>query len=82
MAISIKNLDVEQAIRQLAREMGVDLTEAVEIAVKHELARTSHDTEARLARMQAIVDRVAALPILDNRSNEEILGYDEQGLPS
>jgi len=28
----------------------------------------------------AIADRVSALPVLDNRSEDEILGYNEQGV--
>jgi len=40
------------------------------------------ETEERLRRMRAISDRVAALPLIDDRSLEELLGYDEHGLPS
>ncbi len=82
MAINIKNAQVEQAIRKLAAQLGVDLTEAVERAVTHELARNVRVQEARLYRMKAIAERVAALPVRDARTNEEILGYDERGLPA
>jgi len=34
------------------------------------------------AKLDEILARVDALPILDNRSMDEILGYDEFGLPS
>lgn len=37
--------------------------------------------DVRLARMLAIADHCAALPVLDSRSPEEILGYDDNGLP-
>lgn len=30
----------------------------------------------------AIGERYSALPVLDDRSDEEILGYDENGIPS
>lgn len=33
-------------------------------------------------RLLAISQRYAALPDKDDRSSDEILGYDEQGLPS
>ena len=33
------------------------------------------------ARVQAIIARVAALPVLDDRTPDEIIGYDEDGLP-
>jgi antitoxin VapB len=31
--------------------------------------------------MEEIAQRVATLPVLDPRSADEILGYDERGLP-
>jgi antitoxin VapB len=82
MGLNIKNAEVEAAIRQLAEQRGVDLTEAVRLAVRHELERGQNGYESRLARMRMIADRVAALPLLDSRSSEEILGYDDVGLPS
>lgn len=33
-------------------------------------------------KVEAIQKKLAALPILDSRSIDEILGYDEFGLPS
>lgn len=35
----------------------------------------------RLARMDAIARHCGSLPDLDHRSADEILGYDEHGLP-
>ena len=37
---------------------------------------------ALLEDLAAFRRRWAAMPLLDNRSDEEILGYDENGLPS
>ena len=37
---------------------------------------------ARLAKLQEIARRFDALPILDNREPDKILGYDENGLPT
>ena len=38
---------------------------------------------ARLAdELDTIARRVAALPVLDPRASDEILGYDERGLPN
>jgi len=81
MAINIKNAEVEQAVRKLAERMGVDLTHAIGSAVSHELGRMSSARSARLSGMRAIANRVSELPIKDNRSEDEILGYDEAGLP-
>jgi len=33
-------------------------------------------------RLDDIVDRFAALPILDERSSDEIIGYDDDGIPA
>ena len=38
--------------------------------------------EELIAGMKTIADRSAARPILDARSADEILGYDEHGLPT
>ena len=38
--------------------------------------------EERIAAMRRIAARVAKLPVLDDRSPDEILGYDESGLPA
>lgn len=35
-----------------------------------------------LKRMKAISDRAASRPILDNRTPDEIIGYDEFGVPA
>lgn len=37
----------------------------------------------RLAdELEAIASRCASLPVLDDRSPDEIIGYDENGLPT
>lgn len=82
MAINLKNPAVVAAVRRLASERGVDLTEAIHLAVEHELARGHRRRDARLRRMRAIADHVAQLPVRDERSDEAILGYDDSGLPS
>lgn len=41
---------------------------------------TSHT--ALKERLLAIAKRCAALPLLDRRTSDEILGYDEYGMPS
>jgi hypothetical protein len=39
----------------------------------------SFDANTLLARVRAIQQEVARLPVLDNRSPDEIIGYNEQG---
>lgn len=82
MGISIKNPKLEEDIRILAARTGQSLTEAVATAVQEKLSRTPVSKEEQERRMQVlkeIQDRVAALPVLSDASEDEILGYDELG---
>ena len=83
MGISIKNAQTEKLARELARETGESLTTAIRRALEERLERVegrrSPRDKLRLAR--AALQRVDALPVLDARPADEILGYDEHGLP-
>jgi antitoxin VapB len=82
MALSIKSDEADQLARELAAETGETLTEAVVIALRERLdrehARHAASMSTRLARLAA---DVAALPVADSRAPEEIIGYDDAGLP-
>jgi antitoxin VapB len=83
MAISIKNEETERLARELAKRTGLSLTEAITIALREQLAREEGKRSASRIRdeLLAIGRRCAALPDLDTRSPDDILGYDETGLP-
>ena len=81
MPITVKNQQVEETAREVARLSGRSLTDAIGHALEEELrqltqARRAHRTEALLLD---IAKRCAALPDCDTRSPEEILGYDQDG---
>lgn len=80
MGLNIKNEGVIGLVRRLARARNIDMTEAIRQAVEHELAASEERRSARIKRMRAIEERIAAMPELDSRPLEEIL-YDEDGLP-
>ena len=87
MALSIKNREVEELARELARISGKPITEAVRDSLKRELERAKIVTQATpntglAERLMAIGREVAAMPVLDDRTPDEILGYDENGLPT
>ena len=83
MALSIKDHDTERLARVLAELTGESITLATKRALEERLRRMSSDRRkaALLEDLEAIQQRWNALPILDNRTPDEILGYDENGLP-
>lgn len=86
MGLSIKSETVEAMIRDLAARRRVGLTEAIRQAVAAELEREAAARAAEVAerrrRIDETVARLRALPVLDDRTPDEILGYDENGLPT
>ena len=82
MALNIKNPEAHRLAQQLARETGESLTEAVTVALRERLASvTRHEPAGLEAHVAEIQEFVAALPDRDTRTPDEILGYDERGLP-
>ena len=84
MALNIKNAETEQLARELARRRGTGITEAITHALRKEIerarARPRRDPEEdRVRRIKRISEEVAKLPVLDDRSDDEILGYNDQG---
>lgn len=83
MAISIKDSETDRLARELARATGESLTDAIRVALRERLererARGPKDAAAGIRRIQ---ERIARLPVVDSRSAEEILGYDDHGLPT
>lgn len=83
MALNIKNPETERLAHLLADATGESLTEAVTAALRERLAavRRAADREQMIASVARLQEMVQALPVLDPRSPDEILGYDEYGLP-
>ena len=84
MALNIRNAETEALAAELARLTGETKTEAVRRALEDRLARLRRDrTRRRLAdELDRIARRCARLPVNDRRSADEILGYDDDGLPT
>jgi antitoxin VapB len=84
MALNIKNAQADELARALAARTGQSITDAVVNALREQLKReTGHRLAPRLTEeLRAISDRCAALPDYDKRSPEEIIGFDEHGLPA
>lgn len=84
MPLNIKDPEADTLARELARTTGETITVAVTVAVKERLARLHAGSHPRrLAdELDDIALRCSSLPVLDERPEDEILGYDERGLPS
>lgn len=85
MALSLKDPATDRLARQVAKLTGESLTEAVRTALEERLRRErlkrGKPSDMR-QQIEAIQRRVAAMPVLDHRSPDDIIGYDENGLPT
>lgn len=82
MAISIKDHETDRLARALAAATGTSLTDAIREALRDRLERESRRARRGIGvEVRRIQDRIARLPVLDKRSIDDILGYDEHGVP-
>jgi len=84
MPLSIKDPEADELARKLARSTGETITQAIVVALRERLAREQRKSEAVEALVEEIMDigrHCASLPLLDARSADEIIGYDQHGLP-
>lgn len=86
MALNIRDPEVHELAREVATATGETITDAVKASLKERLERVKGVGEAERQRrydaLMAFARRWRELPIEDPRTDEEILGYDEHGLPS
>ena len=87
MVLMIKNARADHVVRELASRTGETIAEAVTIAAEERLARLTaaekrHSGSVDRAGLEAILARFRANRIDDPRTDDEIIGYDENGLPS
>jgi antitoxin VapB len=83
MHLNIKNDEAHKLATELARLTGENLTNAVTLALRERLVRERRRrrTDDIAARLMKIGNGYAALPDT-GRNPDEILGYDEHGLPT
>ena len=82
MALNIEHPEADRLARELAARTGETITEAVLNALRERLRREGAKGPLTLKdEIMEISRRCAALPNLDRRSADEIIGYDEHGLP-
>jgi len=74
----VKNPAAHSLAQKVSKRMGVTLTDAVIISLQGQLSQ-SRPIDRK--KVDAISTKIAALPVLDSRTEDEILGYDEFGIP-
>ena len=84
MPLSIKDPEADRLARAVAQRTGETLTQAIINALRERLAREQRKEQAIESLVEDVMEigrHCAALPLLDARSADAIIGYDENGLP-
>ena len=83
MPLNIKDSETHALAKRLASLTGESLTQAVKQAIEERLAQV--EKSRRAVYLADELDRIAlhcaGLPRRDRRSAEQIIAYDERGLP-
>lgn len=80
MALSVKNEEADRLARELAGTTGESITEAVLVALRERLER-ERGRRGVAGALTRLVEELAGYPVLDPRPTDQILGYDDHGLP-
>ncbi|HKK64461.1 MAG TPA: type II toxin-antitoxin system VapB family antitoxin [Clostridia bacterium] len=84
MPLNIKNERAHALAKELAELTDTSITDAVtsalQDAVECRKTRKLRNRNALFSKLRDIAEFTAALPVRDERSAEEIIGYDEKGI--
>jgi antitoxin VapB len=84
MALHIQDPETDRLARELSAATGETITQAVNTALRERMRVVvpvrKQSKEEYIARIEAIVADLATLPVLDNRTPDELIGYNEYGL--
>lgn len=84
MALHINNPETERNVRALAAATGEPIAEAVNKAAlaRLKLVAIQKDDPHVMEDIHALLRAFDVLPVLDKRTADEIIGYDQAGLPT
>lgn len=84
MPLSIKSQPVEDLARKIAALTGETLTEAIRSALSDRYDRLHRASGSRsiVEELNTIGLRCASRPVVSQMTDDEILGYDSQGIPT
>ena len=75
----VKNPVAHSLAEQVSKRMGVTLSDAVIVALEERLQKTRRPIDR--TKVDILCARIGALPVIDTRTPEGILGYDAFGVP-
>ena len=80
MAIVIEYREAERLLERVSQETGESVTDILRDTLHERLVRLQSDeVRQRMAAIREIQERIAAMPLLDARDADEIIGYNEHG---
>ncbi len=83
MAINIKDAETDRLARELAELTGQPITLAVRTAIEERLSvLRRREVAPSTLDLGAIINRGRQRQVLDDRTEIEILGYGDDGLPA
>jgi antitoxin VapB len=75
----VKNPEAHRLAERVSKRTGLTLSGAVIAALEGSLLKTDRPIDRR--KVDALCARIGALPVVDGRPPDEILGYDAFGIP-
>ncbi|HJP33685.1 MAG: type II toxin-antitoxin system VapB family antitoxin [Candidatus Latescibacteria bacterium] len=83
MSLNIKDPEADRLARELAGLMGETITQTVTVSLRERLRREGGRSPLSLKdEIMEISRRCAALPRRTGSAADDIIGYDERGLPT
>lgn len=84
MPLYLKDREADALAREVAALTGETLTQTVRNALRERLdrERLKRSLPVTIDDLQDMFADFDALPVLDDRTADEIIGYDENGLPT
>ncbi len=82
--LNIKDDEAHALAAELARRTGQSMTDAVKDALRERLKREQSgraQSDRVVERVMEIARRAASRPLLDPRLPDDIIGYDDLGIP-
>ena len=85
MSIDLKNEEAERLVAELTKKTGKGTTDLLLDLLRREKARLDEDRRKRISEGLAADRRLqeawSRLPVIDPRPLDELIEYDENGLP-